>query len=38
MIVDGFKNTSHDFATWASFLDLRVDAMGDGLSLARLAL
>lgn len=27
MIVDGFANTSHDFATWATFLDLRVDAL-----------
>jgi hypothetical protein len=32
MIVDGFRNTSQDFATWASFLDLRVDAMGGGPS------
>ncbi|MGC1676299.1 MAG: hypothetical protein WA740_02100 [Candidatus Binataceae bacterium] len=30
MIVDGFANTSHDFATWAKFLDLRVDALGFG--------
>jgi hypothetical protein len=27
MIVDGFANTSDDFATWATFLDLRVYAI-----------
>lgn len=32
MIVDGFANTSHDFATWAKFLDLRVDVIGGGLA------
>ncbi len=31
-LVDGFENTSRDFATWATFLDLRVDAIGGGLS------
>lgn len=31
-LVDGFENTSRDFATWAGFLDLRVDVIGGGSS------